>query len=394
MLDFLFFVSLGILAGVCTGLTPGLHVNTVVAILVSLGLGVEPMSLAMFIFTLAITHTFLDFIPSILLGVPSDDTALAVLPGHRLVLEGRGAEAIGMTLVGSLGCLALSLVLLPLFMIGIPKVYASLEPVMGFVLLGCSSVLILMDKKRLWALVVFLLAGVLGLIVLDGPFNEPLLPLLTGLFGLSLLIMSVKQGTKVPEQLPARINLPWRWVARGLLAGTFAGAIVGFLPGFGPSQAAVVAKTVSKQEEDTEFLITLGGINTANALFVLVAFLTLGKTRSGAIAGIAQMIDITVPKMLLLLGGGLLAGGISFVIGLKMASLFPNWMRKVDYKKLNLGVMGLIVTIVFWISGPLGLLVLGTATSVGLVAHLTKVRKMHLMGVLIVPTALWFLGLA
>lgn len=394
MLDFLLFVGLGIFAGVCTGLTPGLHVNTVVAILVSLGLGVEPMSLAMFIFSLAITHTFLDFIPSILLGVPSEDTALAVLPGHKLVLEGRGPEAIGLTLVGSIGCLALSLLLLPVFMFGVPRMYAYLEPVMGWVLLGCSGALIIMERKRHWALLVFLLSGALGLVVLDGPFQEPLLPLLTGLFGLSLLLVSVKRGARVPTQEQMRIDTTGRETGRGLLAGTVAGAIVGFLPGFGPSQAAVVARTLLRQKEDREFLITLGGINTANAVFVLVAFLTLGKTRSGAIAGIAQMIEIDVPKMLLLLGGGLVAGGIAFGIGLKMACVFPQWMQRVDYRKLNLGVMALIISIVFWISGPTGLLVLGVATCIGMVAHLTKVRKMHLMGVLIIPTALWFLGLA
>lgn len=393
MLNLLLFTGLGILAGIFTGLAPGIHVNTVVAILLSLSLGVEPMALAMFIFAVAVTHTFLDFVPSILLGVPNEATALSVLPGHRLVLEGRGSEAICLAMVGCLGCLILSVLLLPIFMFGIPRIYGYLEPVMGWLLLGCSLVLILMERKWHWALLVFLLSGALGLLVLNGPFQEPLLPLLSGLFGMSVLLVSVGEGTAVPEQLPLEISVPNEKVAGGLLAGTVAGAIVGFLPGFGPSQAAVVARTLLKQNEEEEFLITLGGINTANTVFALVAFLALGKTRSGAIAGIAEMIDIDLQKMLLLLGGGLLAGGVAFILGLKMARVFPEWMRNVDYGRLNLTVICLMLLIVFFLSGPAGLLVLAAATAIGLVAQLAKVKKMHLMGVLIVPTAMWFLGL-
>jgi putative membrane protein len=36
-----------------------------------------------------VTHTFLDVVPALALGVPDAAMAAAALPGHRLVLEGR-----------------------------------------------------------------------------------------------------------------------------------------------------------------------------------------------------------------------------------------------------------------------------------------------------------------
>ena len=91
-------VLLGIFAGIITGLIPGIHINLISLLLVSLSgyfLGfTHPLILGVFIISMAVTHTFLDIIPSIFLGAPDADTALAVLPGHRLLLKGMGYEAV------------------------------------------------------------------------------------------------------------------------------------------------------------------------------------------------------------------------------------------------------------------------------------------------------------
>lgn len=399
MFEELLFIFLGILAGTVTGLIPGLHVNTVCALLLGFTLSGKlsssPLSLSIFIFALSITHTFLDFIPSILLGVPSEDTVLALLPGHRLVLEGCGPEAIKLTLIGSIGCLILSLLLFPLFLTGIPTLYNSIEPYMGILLLACSAFLIWIEKgkQKLWSLLVFSLSGALGIITLRSSlFRNPLLPLLTGLFGLSLLLMAIKNKVEIPDQESGEVLFSRKMVVRGLLSGTVAGAVVGFLPGFGPSQAAVMSRTLMNQRSSREFLITLGGINTANSFFALVALLTIGKRRSGAVAAISELMTVDLDAVLILLSAGLLAGTISLIMGAKLADVFPRYLHRFNYQKLNFGIIAFILLMTIYMSGSLGLVVLAVATSIGLVAHNSKTHKMHLMGVLIVPTALWFLG--
>ena len=131
-IEFLIAVLLGISAGIVTGLIPGIHINLVSLLVVSLSAFllkfVSLPFLGVFIISMAITHTFLDILPAIFLGAPDADTALGVLPGHRLLLQGQGYEAVKLTVIGSLSSLILALILFPLFIIIVPKIYENIQP--------------------------------------------------------------------------------------------------------------------------------------------------------------------------------------------------------------------------------------------------------------------------
>src|SRR3989344_5244679 len=98
LIEILVFISLGILAGIVTGLTPGIHINLVSLLIISSTPALmdytTPLMLGIMIVSMAVTHTFLDAIPSIYLGAPDPDTILNILPGHKLLLEGKGFEAV------------------------------------------------------------------------------------------------------------------------------------------------------------------------------------------------------------------------------------------------------------------------------------------------------------
>jgi len=193
--ELLLALLLGILAGVITGLTPGLHINLVAVILLSSSAFLlrffSPLVLAGFIIAMSITHTFTDFIASIYLGAPDDDTALAVLPGHVLLLEGKGYEAVKLTVVGSLLCLLGTVALVPFLIVAVPFIFEALRPYIGYLLIGIASFMILHEKNlsgKFWALMVFLLSGVLGLLTFSLPqIKDPLFPLFSGLFGISTM---------------------------------------------------------------------------------------------------------------------------------------------------------------------------------------------------------------
>ena len=67
LVEIILFLILGILFGTLTGLVPGIHINLVgislVALSASLLSPINPVYLAVFIVAMAITHTFVDFIP-------------------------------------------------------------------------------------------------------------------------------------------------------------------------------------------------------------------------------------------------------------------------------------------------------------------------------------------
>src|SRR3989344_5983228 len=89
----------GILIGIVTGITPGIHINTITAILIS-SIGyftnIPLIALVAFVVALAVSHTILDFIPSILTGAPDEESFLSVLPGDEMLKEGKEREGIAM----------------------------------------------------------------------------------------------------------------------------------------------------------------------------------------------------------------------------------------------------------------------------------------------------------
>src|SRR3990172_8135655 len=118
MIELIIALIVGLLAGTITGLTPGIHINLVAAFLTSsIGYfaGIPLIALVVFIVSMSITHTFIDFIPSIYLGAPEEDTFLSVLPGHELLKEGKGYEASVLTLYGSIIAIPIILIFIPIF---------------------------------------------------------------------------------------------------------------------------------------------------------------------------------------------------------------------------------------------------------------------------------------
>ena len=190
LLEILLALLVGILTGTVTGLIPGIHINLIGVALISLSasllFSINPIYLGVFITSMAITHTFIDFIPSIFLGCPDTDTELSVLPGHELLKKGQGYEAILLTCYGSLAAIfILILISFPTIFI-ISKTYEFIRTIIPYLLISASIILISLEKKKGTALFVFFLAGFLGLSVLNMEIREPLLPLLTGLFGVSM----------------------------------------------------------------------------------------------------------------------------------------------------------------------------------------------------------------
>jgi putative membrane protein len=398
-LEILLFMSLGILFGTFTGLVPGIHPNTIFIVMVSAVIALSttfPTELMLvFIITLAVSNTFTDFLPSIILGAPDPATALSVLPGHRFLMEGRGYEAVVLTTIGGLGVALLTLLTLPLLLYLIPFAYAIIRPVIHILLALVVAWMIVTEpgKRKALALIVFALSGIFGLVSLNAfPTGVLLFPSLTGLFALSTLSMSYRMKSVIPPQKkPMEIRGDHR---KGILTGWLAGWFAGMLPGVGAAQAGVLAAQ-SLRANLRQFLTALGGINTSNILFTFIIFYTIGKTRSGAVFAISQLVESLGPwDIVLLMLVGITTCFISVIITIKLAGLMLNLTGRINYNRLTLYVMILLVLIVFALTGPVGLLAALTGTFIGLLAILFGIRRSHLMGYLLLPTILYFSGIS
>src|SRR3989344_8546289 len=110
-IEILLAIILGIFIGIISGLIPGLHINLLAIILFSSSgilLKYFPSStLAIFLISIAVTHIFINIIPSIFLGAPSEDYSLASLPGHRMLLQSKAYSAVILTVIGALASIVL-----------------------------------------------------------------------------------------------------------------------------------------------------------------------------------------------------------------------------------------------------------------------------------------------
>lgn len=400
-LELLIAALLGILAGIITGLIPGIHINLVSLLVVSLSaylLGIfSPVSLGIFIISMAITHTFLDVIPAIFLGAPDADTALGVLPGHRLLLQGMGYEAVKLTVIGSLFSLILVVLLVPLFIKIVTNIYEAIQPWIGWILLGVVIYMILIEEgmdKKFWSLIVFSVAGVLGIIVLTMPnLKQPLFPLLSGLFGLSMLIVSLTKKVEIPKQrITEHIKISKVDTVRSLTAGLSVSSIFAYLPGLGPAQAAILGSQIMGKLGTYPFLILIGSINTVNMAVSLITLYTIDKARNGAVLAIKEILtSIDLNVLVIFLAAILFAGGIAVFLALFFTRIFVKVIEKINYSMLCIFSISLITILAFYFSSWLGLLILITSTAIGVIPNIVNVKRSHSMGCLMLPVILFFL---
>lgn len=393
LIQIIISLLIGIVFGTFTGLIPGIHINLIGVFLISLSAtlfsSINPIYLIVFISSMAITHTFIDFIPSILLGCPDTDTELSLLPGHELLKKGKAYEAILLTCYGSLAAIfILLLIAFPSILI-IPKINNFLPTLIPGLLILASFFLISREQKKIPSIIIFLISGILGIISLNHiPINQPLLPLLTGLFGSSMLITSIKNKTQIPKQ---EITKPRTKIFKPLLGSLIASPICSFLPGLGSSQAAIIGNSISKNNRK-QFLILLGATNTLVMGFSFITLYLLSKTRTGAASAIKEIIGkLNLNLLILILIIIILTGILSFFITKKLAEFFSEKIHKVNYTKISIATLILLTIIILIISNWQGLILFAIATSLGIFCLHLKVRRTNLMGCLLIPTIVLYL---
>lgn len=283
-------------------------------------------------------------------------------------------------------------------------------------------------KAKGWALLVFLISGLLGAVVLASPLaaawggppvpgapadpSALLLPLFTGLFGLPTILLSMSStgsGSLPPERPPAR--LPLKRLLRGVLSGTAAGALLGFYPAVSSSQASTLAKFLGGEDsaegdrgsldDSKEFMAGLAAVGMSTVLVNLAALFTILRARSGVMHAVGEVLGGADPwspasavpapfaalvfSLIVAVG---LAAAVTLVLGRRLARL----LHRLPYRPVARTVAACLVLAVALLTGPLGLAIMAVALCIGLVPPLVGVRRVHLMGALVLPVILYYSG--
>lgn len=384
MLDIISGIILGSLLGIVTGLTPGLHINLVSTLFIFLFSADNIVFWTCLITAMAVSHNFFEFLPAMLLNVPQEGSLLSLNKSSDFVKNGRIIEAIKLTSIGALGSIFACLIAFQFLSSTLIFLQENFKQYIKLILLFIASNMIIRDKPKA-SLLVFVLSGVLGFVVLNSEvLNQPLLSLLTGLFGISSIISNLKKDVEFPKQMKSVfVDVGKKDILKGLFSGVLASIIVGFVPGLGPSQASVIATSISKSNNPRKYLIALGSVNTADIFMSVLALNLIGKPRLGAFA-ILQNFLVNV-DIFVMITACLFAGIFAYLTIGKISVRYVSLIEKVNYKKLNITLLVFLCIFVFVFNGWLGLLVALVAALIGLITEEGDISKSHMMGVLIIP---------
>ena len=404
MLSLLLGTLAGVILGTISGLIPGLHTNTFAAVIsaasVPLAMVFGAEGICCLLVSCMIVHTFLDAVPSTFIGVPDADTVLSVLPAHRLYLSGKGEEAVRLSALGSLWGFVYAMPLFAAFYFVLPMFQNEIDWAIGLVILTAAGLLIVFSKTPFWALLMFLASGLLGVFSMRfsyfsfGVFGagEVLLPLLTGLFGIPVLLHALRAEPAYAEQSFSGLFVSRKDTVWNTIKGTFAGAIVGWLPGFSSGTAnALLAFHRSGDYESNPrgYLLSTSAANTANAVLGLAALYAVGRMRSGALAAVAEF---PLPNIFMLLA----AAGASAAAAYMLTVLFAKtgkYIAKVNQKMLSASVLIFLIILTAVFCGPFGMMILILSTAVGWIPGKLGFPRLYCMGAVMLPVMLFSFGL-
>lgn len=355
---------------------------------------ISPLSLVILILSMSITNTFLDSIPSIFLGAPEPSTSLSILPGHKLLMEGKGFEAVILTLIGSSISLIVAMLSFPIAYKGLIVVYPTIQKYIPYMLIIISLVLVLKEKKsRMWALIFFLSSGILGIASFSMNIKDVLFPLLSGLFGVSTLLTSLNNKVKIPKQIQTYPEIKNSEKIKIFSAVFLSSLLTTTLPGLGAAQAAAISSTMFKDIKNKSFLVLVGGINTSGMVLSIFTLYAIDKARNGSIVAISQVFpEININHLLIFLGISLVSSSLAIILTINIAKNVSKIITKVNYKFLGISVILFVTILVFILSGNfLGLLILITSTFLGILPQLKNTTRSHLMGCIILPVILYFI---
>jgi len=394
---------------------------------------------ACFISAAMIAHLFAESITSTYVGIPSEDV-VSVLPAHRLARSGLGRLAVRASADGALFGILLAVAFFPIVchMMGGPAgLYSLLRDVMIVPLVAFSVTLVLSEglpSLKPWlrypdwmvrvarAVSVFLASGLLGTLVLKTNFYacpvpdfpwiaEPfvaksslLLPMFAGLFGIPGLLLSM--GTSTARTVGSVTDVPRcsGLSAKGSLLSVLGGIVVGWIPGMTSGSATTICSPTVREvgadhqlQESLRFISLYSSISASGAVFAVGALFVITRARSGCMDAAAFFLGDELLSEVWVANTNPIA---SILLAITVSALISSLViRKLDgrlvfatkvlcSRRVALASMMFVVSLSIALTGVRGSMVMATAVFLGLIPPLVGVRRIQLMGCLLVPIAL------
>ena len=393
----LVFALFGFFAGIITGLIPGLHVNNFAFIALALFINSEPefsLLISIFIISMSLTSSFIEFIPNLLLFLPDSDNFLSILPGQKMFLQGKAFQAVYLTAFAGLVSGVISIIIFYPLLFFFDSLWFLVKDFI-WVLLVIVLILMVFEKKSFkgwfFTLIIVLLSGFLGLVSFEFLFiDEPLFSLIAGFFGISAILNSLEsKGYSVKQSLDIE-PIDFLQTIKLTSISLFAGLFIALMPGVSPALTALILSQMIGTISSKEFLFVIGSVSMTNFVFSFGALISIEKARSGAALAISNLIVLTQNEVILIMGISLIIIPLAFLTCLFLSKKLINELNKINLRPLLITILLFQLVLVFFFSGFLGLVVSFLALIIAFLAADLGVKRSTCMSCIMLPMVIRF----
>jgi putative membrane protein len=414
---------LGVLLASLLSLIPALHIYNVAGLALLFTLNnptIPPEPFALFMLGMVVGYAMLNTLPAVFFSAPDDSMINALLPAQKYLLAGRGYEAVLLTGLGSLGGVLLLLALSPFMSLVLPPVRALVQPHLHWIL-GLVIVYMIMSEWPIsrgrtvgqkffnaWSqliagLITFTLSGLLGIVLL---YRSPiaitaayqnLLPAFVGFFAIPAILQGLLVKARPPLQhRAATLDLTPGLLIRGVSAGSLGGLFAAFFPVITGGVGGFLAAHATAQRDERVFLVSQGANKILYYIGAYLFFFVPGLrlTRGGMASMVSTLYTAVTPDSYWLAIACLaFTGLVAFLTLLAFSRLFISLLPRLDGRIVAGVTLIIALAVVGGFTGVAGLVVAAVATLIGLIPLLWRTRRMHCLGVLLLPVTLNMAGL-
>ena len=441
----LLFALLGVLLAALLALIPALHVYNVAGLILLVAIAnpnLDPQVVALFMLGLVVGYAMLNTLPAILLSAPDESMIFAVLPAQKYLLAGRGYEAVLLTGLGSLGGLWVLILLSPFLGLVVAPLRVLVQPHLHWIL-GLIIVYMILSEwpmdsndkhpersgghpernavksketrrvvegqkfinawsQLLAGLITFTLSGLLGFVLL---YRSPvpitaayqnLLPAFVGFFALPAVLQQLVAGSRPPPQhLATTLDVTPDLLARGIAAGSLGGLFAAFFPIVTGGIGGFLAGHATAQRDDRVLLVSQGANKMLYYVGAYLFFFVPGLrfTKGGLASMVSTFYTATSPDTYWLAVAALAFSGLlAFFILLGLTRFLIQIIPRLDHRLVAFVTLTWLITVVLIVTGLPGLAVSLVAAAIGFIPLFWRTRRMHCLGVLLLPVTLNMAG--
>lgn len=419
------FSLLGAIISSVLAIIPALHIYNVIAIILFTFGGLStiiPAELLPYLFLGMVSgYVVLNTITSVFLSAPDESMVFVVLPGQKMLFNGRGYEAAIITGFGSILGGVFLFLMTPLVVKFLPLIRKVLMPHLYWILAAVSLYMLQGEWPKgternpsgwgrffeAWrhlgaGLLTFFASGLLGFIVMTKNPLPPersfqgLLPIFVGLFAIPWVLTNIASKKEIPEQHnPKSVDLGLSSAIVATIAGGLGGLLAATFPILTAGIGGLLAGQAVASKDERVFIASQGVSKTVyyvgSFLFFFLPGARLGK--GGLVAMLKPFFIPTSPKgFYFALAALLLSLTLSFFLLIAYTKLVIKILKKVSYRTISLFTLFILLGIVYLMTGFYGLFIAAVATAIGLIPVLFGSRRVNCMGALLFPVTINMAG--